>query len=253
MIAIDRRRYEMLGRVRDFGASYGQLFPESSLASKAFAVVARAVAEIEARDLAQTTASVSARSTRKKKAREALLERLRPLVGTARGMTEGDPVVREQFVIPKQFNDQQLVGIARQCLQRAAPMAEQFVAHGMPATFISDIKPLIGELDAALRDRGMSRDQLVEARACIRQALANAFTAIWQLDLIVKNQLTSNPGALEVWTHARRVAYPSKRRQTAAGQPEPADAVPAASPAIEPALGGGGLERTPLRGLTRAA
>ena len=36
----------------------------------------------------------------------------------------------------------------------AAPMAEQFVAHGMSPTFISDFTPLIGELEPALRNRG---------------------------------------------------------------------------------------------------
>ena len=40
----------------------------------------------------------------------------------------------------------------------------------------------------------MSRDQLVEARACIRQALANGFTALWQLDLIVNNQAEGGEG-----------------------------------------------------------
>ena len=245
MYAEDRRRYEMLRRVRDFGASYGHLFPESSLAPKVFAVVNRAVGEIEARDMAETTASESARATRKKDARRALQERLLPLVRTAQGMADADPAFRGQFVIPKRADDQQLVAIARQCLQRAAPMAEQFVAHGMSPTFVSDFKPLIEELESALRDRGMSRDQLVEARACIRQALANGFTALWQLDLIVNNQLASNPGALEVWKRSRRVGYPYKRRQAAAEQPAPADAP--AGVVTEPASAGASLQGPALR------
>jgi hypothetical protein len=166
-------------------------------------------------------------------------------------MTDADPAFRGQFVIPKRANDQQLVAIARQCLQRAAPMAEQFVAHGMSPTFISDFRPLIGELEAALRDRGMSRDQLVEARACIRQALANGFTAVWQLDLIVANQLASNPGALEVWKRSRRVGYPYKRRQAAAEQPAPVDATAAAG--TQPASAGASPDGPALRVVTRVA
>ena len=49
MYQSERQKYEMLGRVRDFGRTYGHLFPESSLARQAFTVVANAVAEIEKR------------------------------------------------------------------------------------------------------------------------------------------------------------------------------------------------------------
>ena len=36
----ERRRIDMLARVRDFGARYGHLFPESGLARQTFAAVA---------------------------------------------------------------------------------------------------------------------------------------------------------------------------------------------------------------------
>ena len=48
MTRMERTRYEMLLRVRDFGRRYQSRFPESSDGAQAFATVARAVAEIEA-------------------------------------------------------------------------------------------------------------------------------------------------------------------------------------------------------------
>jgi len=56
----------------------------------------------------------------------------------------------------------------------------------------------------------------------MRQAMANALTAIWQLDVIVPNHLAANPVAREVWKRSRRLVYPSKRRQLArSSQPTP--------------------------------
>ena len=54
----------------------------------------------------------------------------------------------------------------------------------------------------------------VSVRAGIRQALANAITALWQLDSIVRNQLASTPDALVAWKRSRRVGYPGKPTAT---------------------------------------
>jgi hypothetical protein len=259
MQAFDRRRYEMMTRVRDFGITYGDLFPESSVARKAFTVVGNAVTEIQARDVAETTASHAARVTRKKAAREALRARLVPLIKTGQALQDADPAFREQFVLPKKVRDQQLLAIAQQCLQRAATEAPRFVVHGMAPTFVADLTPLVADFEAALRDRGMNRDQLVEARAGIRQAMGNAFTALWQLDLVVANHLVSNPVAAEVWKRSRRLAYPNRRRQTTAGEPAPADvsgselAAASGAPAPAPASTRDGTDRPSLRLAPRAA
>jgi hypothetical protein len=42
MNMIERRQYEMLVRVRDFGDNYGHLFPASSVARESFTAVAAA-------------------------------------------------------------------------------------------------------------------------------------------------------------------------------------------------------------------
>ena len=72
----ERRQYDMLVRVRDFGDGYGHLFPPSSVARQNLATVAAAVKELDARELTHMAASVSARAHRKNKARETLLARL---------------------------------------------------------------------------------------------------------------------------------------------------------------------------------
>ena len=254
MEQFNRRRYEMLARVRDFGTTYGHLFPESTLAAKAFAVVTNAVGDIEARDVTQTTASVSARGTRKKDARRALYERLLLLAKTAQVIPDADAAFKAHFDLPYWPSDQVLLTTARQFTQRAEEVATQFVGHGMPQTFVSDLKTLIDGLEAAVRNRGMSRDQLVAARAGIRQALANGFTAVWQLDAIVANHLPGDKVVQEVWKRSRRMTYPPKRRQPTAPEAGPVDP-PTAAPAPDPAAPASSaeVERPPLRLVTPAA
>jgi hypothetical protein len=90
----ERRQYEMLVRVRDFGGGYGDLFPASSVARRNFAAVAAAVAELDAQELAHMAASVSARAERKTMEREALLARLQAINQTARVLAEEAPRAR---------------------------------------------------------------------------------------------------------------------------------------------------------------
>src|SRR6478735_5318698 len=188
---MQRRPYEMLVRVRDFGTIYRGLFPESSRASKAFAAVASAVQAIETSDVTETSASVSARATRKQAARRALYERLVLVAKTAQVLPV-EPGFKAHFTIPSSRNDQGLLTTARQCVQRSATEAAQFVEHGMPANFPDDLTALIEAFEKAVRDRGMSRDQLVAAKAGIQEALANGFTAVGQLEVIVANHLAAN-------------------------------------------------------------
>ena len=53
----DRRRFEMLARVREFGVNFGPLFPADTRAGALFSVVAGIVTQLEASDLADVRAS----------------------------------------------------------------------------------------------------------------------------------------------------------------------------------------------------
>src|SRR5438093_1186249 len=97
MNEVERRHYEMLVRVRDFGDRYGHLFPATSVAQRNFSGVARAVRELEAQDIEDMAASASARAQRKIMAGEALRERLQAITGTARVLAAETPGLDQQF------------------------------------------------------------------------------------------------------------------------------------------------------------
>ncbi len=224
MNAINRRRYDVLTQVRDFGATYGHLLPESTPASQAFAAVNAAIASIEAHDVAETTASVAARGRRTSAARQALQDQLALIARTAQVLPGADADFQAQFKLSGWQTDQLLLRAARQCIQHATPGEAQFIAYGLRPTFLTDLGALIQRFEEAVRGRGASRSQRVAAGTAIKEALTTAFAAIRELDVMVANQLASNAVAREVWKRARRIRYPVTAQRGSAPKPVAPDA-----------------------------
>src|SRR4051812_1037020 len=95
----ETRRYEMFVRVRDFGKNYGDLFPESTLASKEFAAVAAAVKELS--EYAVDKKSTTRHGVRSREvARTALVGELDTMNKTAAAMTADMPDNENKFGMP---------------------------------------------------------------------------------------------------------------------------------------------------------
>jgi hypothetical protein len=220
----DRRRYDMLARVREFGVNYGHLLPESTRARQALATIDEAVAEVQALDEIGTSALVIA--ARKAMARRALLDLLTKVDQTARVLAAANPALKSQFALSEGVSDRRLLIVARQFARDAAPHAAEFAAHGMPTTFVADLEQRTAAFDAALRERGARREERVAARARIAALMAAALAAVRTLDVIVTNHLASDPVTRAVWQRDSRVVYPRRpRKTTAAATPAPTSTV----------------------------
>ena len=227
---LDRRRYDMLIRLRTFGATHGQLFPSTSTAAEAFAAIGDGITQLTALDVAERTASHAARAERKDAARRALVDSLTRAGSTARvlAMTRDD--LTATIVLPLPFDNVVLLALARQFAAAAAPCAEQFAAHGIP---IAEVETRVAALEHAVQERGMRRDERVKARAAIESVFAGAMHAVKTLDVIVANCLSGDPVTLAVWRQNRRLVYPSRSRKIAA-----AETLAPAAPVAEPAATG---------------
>ena len=215
MDAIQRRQYEMLLRVRDFGNTHRQLFPEASVAAQTFAAVSAAIDDLTVTDTMKMAASLSARANRKAAARKALTDLLVKVtqlgkVLRARGRTT------PAFELPVSRSDQTLLTAARQFAQDAAPLAADFIAHGMPVPTIAEAATVF---ETVMRDRGMSRADHTAARTRIRELLSAALVEARRLDLIVDNELAANKVIQAVWRQARRVEDTRGPRGTGPAEP----------------------------------
>jgi hypothetical protein len=222
MHVFERRQYDMLVRVRDFGDRYGHLFPTSSLARRNFKKVAAALKELDAQDVTHMAASVSARAHRKEIAREALLARLQAVSQTARVLAADAPGLDQQFPMPYSISDQTLLTTGRTFVRDAEPLRSQFLAHGMPAGFVDDLNALVDGFERALRDRGLGREARRAARASTEAALASGRAAVRSLAAFVTNHLRDDAVTRTVWEQAHRIVYPDRtKRIDPAPEPTP--------------------------------
>jgi hypothetical protein len=230
MNAIKRRQYEMLVRVHDFGDRNGHLFPTSSLAREKFAAVAAAIRGLDAQDLAHMAASASALVVRKRIAREALLARLQAIARTVRVLAKDAPGLNHQFELSPEASDQWLLTTGRKFARDVAPLSSQFLAHGMPATFVADLNALVDSFERGVRDRGLGREARHAARASARAALSSGVAAVRSLNAIVTNHLPDDAVTRTVWERERRIVYPARARRTDATPERTPSAAPPESP-----------------------
>jgi hypothetical protein len=222
MNTIDRRRYEMLVRVRDFGEQYGHLFPASSVARERLEAVAEAIAELDAQALTHMTASASALVERKRIARDALVARLRRIAHTARVLATGAPGLGREFEVPTDASDQRLLTTGRKFARDVEPFSRQFLAHGMPATFVADLNALVDSFERARHDQGLGREARHAARASTHAAVSSGMAAVRSLNAVVVNHLGDDAVTSTVWNRERRIVYPKQSGATPGPAPAPA-------------------------------
>jgi hypothetical protein len=119
-----------------------------------------------------------------------------------------------------------LLTTARKFARDAEPLSSRFLAHGMPTTFVADLRALVDSFERALRDRGAGREGRRAARARTRAALSSGLAAVRSLDAIVTNHLRDDAVTRTVWERDRRIVYRERAKGTDA-TPEPASAAAA--------------------------
>lgn len=205
---LDTRRYEMLVRVRDFGAAHKDLFPtRTTVGGKAFATITEAVEELTKHVASQLSGRGTARegTTSKAVAREALRDEVDAIIRTARALALDDPGLDVKFKPPRSNGDQALISAARAFVVDAAPIAEAFVEHGMPKSFLKDLEGSIAELETAIQERNAGKETNVASQAAMEEAMEQGLGAVLRLDAVVTNTARGDASTLAAWELARRV------------------------------------------------
>lgn len=147
-------------------------------------------------------------ATSKGKARATLRKLLAALANTARALAIDRKGFDLEFRMPRGNGDQRLLAVSRTFESHARDCADEFVAHGLPPTFLDELGESIGRFERTVRDRAEQRSARVAAGDGLRQSLDAGFAAVRRLDAIVPNVYRDAPGVLKEWRTARR---PSRR------------------------------------------
>jgi hypothetical protein len=212
----DLRSYEMVTRVRDFGAGEAASFPATTLGGELFAEVVAAATELAAHVARRISGSSDARqgTASKAVAREVLRAALEMIRRTARAMSVTMPGLDAKFRIPRNMSDQELLSTAQAFALDAAPLKADFIRFALPADFLADLDAHIAAFESAINSQHTGRGRQVSATAGIDDALARALAAVRQLDAIVRNTFHDDPQRLAAWESARHVQRSARTKQS---------------------------------------
>jgi hypothetical protein len=230
----DVHRYRMLVRIREFGVTHRDRFSATGPAAQLFAAVSKAVDQLSASVDAQAAGQGASRGGALSTAagREALTQALDAIARTARVL---DAAGLGKFRLPNARNDHELATAARRFIQDAGPLKAQFVAHGLPKSFVADLEATLDAFERAAQDRLAARETTAAAKAGIDTAMDQALAALSRLDAIVANTLSDEPTLLAAWTVARRLprVWTSGGREPVSPNPP----TPASTPVKAPETG----------------
>lgn len=198
--------YEMLARVKDYGASRVTDFPASSRGGLLFAEVSAIVAQLSHQATVQTASIGNAlvSSALKAKLRASLRADLRILCRTARLITADNPELKKKFRLPKS-GDQQLLSAARAFLENAEPFLAEFPRNDIPAEVLVKLGGDIDAFEAAMGERNQNTSSRVQATARLEELLSRGVKAEQKLDVLVRNRYRNDKASLVSWDAARHV------------------------------------------------
>lgn len=180
----------------------------------------------------QAASQVSGRGTARKGssskavARAALREGLDSISRTARALALDNSGLDDKFRLPRGHGDQAMLNAGRAFAHDARPLSKAFIAHDMPANFLTELSSDIQQFEQAIREHSVGKDTHIAARAGIDTAMEAGLTAVQRLDAIVANRLRDDPTTVAVWDSARHV---ERTARTKNGAPKPVP-VPAPAP-----------------------
>jgi hypothetical protein len=214
---IEKRSYDMLVRVRDFGANRSADFPPTGLGGELFGEVASVVSELERHATIQTTNASPVSSVAKTTARATLKEDLKKINRTARAIAIINPSLKKKFNLPR-AGDQSLLNGARMFAEQAEPLVAEFTKHELPADFLVSLRKDIDAFQSAVTAQNHSKEARVQATASLDAVLTRGIKLIQRLDAIVNNKYKKDSPSISAWVSASHL---ERNNGKAKDQPKP--------------------------------
>lgn len=185
-----QRQVERLRRVAGFGARHQHEFAAASRGTALFISLIDLLNEIET-EFPSFRGENSRRgfNPEKQKAWEAMQEEMEFISRTATLVVGDDPELAGKFSLPDKRKKNEVVAAARQFLQAAEPLRDEFVSYEMSPTFLEDLNELLATIEAPSVDpEVMLKDALIRGNGILRS-----------LDVIVGNKYSGQNDVLKLW------------------------------------------------------
>ena len=213
------RAQATLARVHDFATAEAAFFPPTSVGGQLFGEIGSALVQLGTHASAQVGGGNTAREGTEQKAlaQEDLLDLMMMIRRTARSLDHEHPGLHAKFRIPPDLSATELLGVAEHFATEATPFKANFIAYGLPETFLEDLNEQISELRDALADQTAGTRTRVTATAGIRATIDGAFINLRRVDPIVRNVFRDDPAKLAAWASARHLERAPRRKRPPSG------------------------------------
>jgi hypothetical protein len=220
---IEKRKYEMFMRVREFWAARASEFPQTTLAGELFSLINVVIGELDKHASAQSSVrGASQESTAgKAAARDELRRDLEAISRTARVMALATPGLENKFRAPRSVSDLALLSTARAFAADALPLKNEFTRRGLPEDFLEDLAGDIEAFEQAITQTIQKRGAQVATTAAIDDVIERGVNAARELDIIMRNKFAADPSTLAAWLSASHTARTPRRESVSRADAPP--------------------------------
>lgn len=208
----ERKQYEAMLKIKEFGQARAADFPAGSFGHETFSNLNRIIETLAQYAVDEDTHRTDRRQrqTAKSVQREALREDLRAMQRAARAMARRQPGIEEKFRVPARQSDREFITTARRFAADAEPLTAEFIKYELPTDFLDDLRADITALEQTLGEKTVSASSAVTVGAAIDENIAAGIEAIRDLDAVVRNRYRNDPTTLAAWANATHVARPPR-------------------------------------------
>jgi len=130
--------------------------------------------------------------------------------------------LENEFQLPLEGNDKELLNAARAFARNALPLKAQFIAHEMPEDFLEDLAADIAAFEAAVAKQSDARGSHVAAGEVLDDLFGEGTELQRDLDGFMRNKFANNAEVLAEWTRASHVERAPRRKKPEGGPTPPA-------------------------------
>ena len=197
-------------RINQFGIDESGFF--TGIATTTFAEVGTIVDSVQAKGGEQASAIGDSGEQFGLKGikREVLRNYVSVTSRTSKSMRYAFPGIEEQFKMPRNRNDADILSAARAFISNGLPLKADFAAFGLADNWFNDMTTAADAFDASYGPAASAQADRAEATADLGDWVVQGMRARRVLMGIVKNVFANNVGKLAAWLQASHIERPPK-------------------------------------------
>lgn len=201
------RKSDMFLRVRDFFNQNSADFPAGSIGAVLFAALLAIIAQIETLNAETVSAKsdVDQSIDIKGDAKDLVKDLLEDISDMAYSMAYEIIGLEEKFRIPPGLGVPNLIALARAFAADAVEYEAQFIANGLPATFIADLTAATDALEQAYIETDTDTQERIGKIAALVPLFKDGIITVNRLDPIVKMKYRGDAAKLSAWIYASHI------------------------------------------------